>query len=264
MESLSDKTENRLGRSGCRPTAVERFNPLSGLRSLMALYEARMQVVHDCPYSLITRMFPDVTVAMWCNSHSHVFELSAPDEESLKLVETEIGKNSARYETVREGTLARMVTRDCDCQPGGVSSIIAQEGLWSEEPVIYRGGWENYHVIGHDREAFGRTVKRIEREGGTVNLQSLRPLKLRGAADDMLMTTSTLLAGLTEKQIEVLALASANGYFDRPAKVGLDELAKRAGLSRSTYAEHLRKAEGKLLDNVCPLVQMAACCGGCK
>ncbi len=242
---------------------MERFNPLPALRNLMALYEARMQVVHDCPYSRIARMYPEVTIAMWCNSHSHVYEVSAPDEQTLALVEKELAKNASRHETVREGNLARMITRDCDCTPG-VASIISQEGLWSEEPVIYRGGWENYHVIGHDREAFGRTVKRIEREGGTVNLQSLRPLKLRGAADDMLMTTSTLLAGLTEKQIEVLALASANGYFDRPAKVGLDELAKRAGLSRSTYAEHLRKAEGKLLDNVCPLVQMAACCGGCK
>ncbi|MCX6651883.1 MAG: helix-turn-helix domain-containing protein [Methanomassiliicoccales archaeon] len=229
----------------------------------MPLYDARIQVVHDCPYSILTRKYPEATIAMWCNMHSHVFELSAPSEEVLKLVERELGNLGTKQVTVREGSLLSMITKDCDCKPG-VGSIIEEEGLWHEEPVVYRGGWENYHVLGHEREAFGRMVKRIEREGGTVNLQSLRPLRLRGVAKDMILTTSTMFAGLTDKQIEVLALASALGYFDRPAKVGLDELARRSGLSRSTYAEHLRKAEGKLLDNLCPLIQMAANSDACR
>jgi hypothetical protein len=74
----------------------------------------------------------------------------------------------------------------------------------------------------------------------------------------MIFTTSTLFAGLTDRQMKILATACVSGYFDQPAKVGLDDLARRAGISRSTYAEHLRKAESKLLENLCPVIQMAA------
>ena len=226
-------------------------------RNRMPLYDARIQVVHDCPYSILTRKYPEATIAMWCNMHSHVFELSAPSEEVLKLVEKELGNLGTKQATVREGSLLRMITKDCDCKPG-VANIIEEEGLWHEEPVVYRQGWENYHIVGHEREAFGRLVKRIEKEGGTVQLQSLKPLRLRGAAEDMLFTTSTLFAGLTDRQVKVLAMACVSGYFDQPAKVDLDDLARRAGISRSTYAEHLRKAESKLLENLCPVIQMAA------
>ena len=133
-----------------------------------------------------------------------------------------------------------------------------QEGLWHEEPVIYREGWECYRVMGHERNAFERLVKRIEKDGGTVQLLSLKPMQLRGMADDIVMSTSSIFAGLTGKQVTVLASAVASGYFREATDTGLDELAKRAGLSRSTYAEHLRKAQNKMFENLCPLIQMVA------
>jgi hypothetical protein len=55
-----------------------------------------------------------------------------------------------------------------------------------------------------------------------------------------------------------LAEACNQGYFEEPSKTDLDYLARRAGLSRSTYAEHLRKAEGKLLTNLSAIIQLAA------
>ncbi len=223
----------------------------------MSLYEARIRVIHDCPYSRLARKFPEATIAMWCNFHTHVFEISAPTDELMAMVQKEMNLSGSNQMVVGEGTHLRMILQDCDCTPG-VMNVIEQEGLWSEEPVIYREGWENYRVIGHDRMAFDRLVKRIEKEGGTVHLDSFKPLRLRGVADDMILTTSTLFAGLTDKQVNVLASAVAAGYFREAADTGLDVLAKRAGLSRSTYAEHLRKAQHKMFENLCPLIQMAA------
>lgn len=223
----------------------------------MSLYEARIRVIHDCPYSRLARKFPEATIAMWCNFRTHIFEISAPSDDIIAMVQKEMNLSGANQNVVGEGNHVRMVLQDCDCTPG-VMSVIEQEGLWSEEPVIYREGWENYRVIGHDRTAFERLVKRIEKDGGTVQLVSLKPLRLRGVADDMILTTSTLFAGLTDRQVGVLASAVAAGYFRESAETGLDELAKRAGLSRSTYAEHLRKAQNKMFENLCPLIQMAA------
>jgi predicted DNA binding protein len=67
------------------------------------------------------------------------------------------------------------------------------------------------------------------------------------------------MAGLTAKQIDVLTSALERGYFESPARTSAEEMARLAGLSRSTFMEHLRKAEGKLLANVLPILRMACC-----
>jgi predicted DNA binding protein len=52
---------------------------------------------------------------------------------------------------------------------------------------------------------------------------------------------------LTDRQMEVFDLACRYGYYEEPKKTDLGELAKKLGISPSTCAELLRKAEMKLL-----------------
>jgi predicted DNA binding protein len=77
--------------------------------------------------------------------------------------------------------------------------------------------------------------------------------------DEMLVPVESLMDGLTAKQTETMMLAIERGYFDSPARISAEELARLTGLSRSTVMEHLRKAEGKLLVNVLPLLRIACC-----
>jgi predicted DNA binding protein len=73
----------------------------------------------------------------------------------------------------------------------------------------------------------------------------------------MLVPTESILAGLTDKQVEMLCEAFSLGYFEQPAKVTAEELARKAGVSRSTFTEHLRKAEAKILTNLFPILKLA-------
>jgi predicted DNA binding protein len=52
---------------------------------------------------------------------------------------------------------------------------------------------------------------------------------------------------LSEKQLKIFKLACEYGYYDMPKKVSIEQMAQRSGISQSTLAEHLRKAETKLL-----------------
>lgn len=54
-------------------------------------------------------------------------------------------------------------------------------------------------------------------------------------------------AGLTARQREVLSLAWNLGYFDLPARVGLERLAAVTGLSRNTVSQHLRRGIRRIL-----------------
>ncbi len=53
--------------------------------------------------------------------------------------------------------------------------------------------------------------------------------------------------GLTSRQREILSLAWNLGYFDIPARAGLEKLAQITGLSRNTVSQHLRRGMRRIL-----------------
>ena len=55
---------------------------------------------------------------------------------------------------------------------------------------------------------------------------------------------------LSKNQRKALELAFANGYYDYPRKIELKDLAKQMNLSLSTYREHLRRAEKKVMPDL--------------
>lgn len=52
---------------------------------------------------------------------------------------------------------------------------------------------------------------------------------------------------LTDRQQEVLEIAHENGYYDIPRQTSVREIADEVGCSKSTAANHLRKAEARLV-----------------
>ena len=54
--------------------------------------------------------------------------------------------------------------------------------------------------------------------------------------------------GLTPKQEEILVEAYLKGYYNYPRKINLRQLARELGVSVSTLAEQLRKAEAKVVE----------------
>jgi len=60
---------------------------------------------------------------------------------------------------------------------------------------------------------------------------------------------------LTGKEMECFSLACKQGYYETPKKVTLEELAGMAGVSKATFAEHLNKAESKMLPILAELMK---------
>lgn len=56
-----------------------------------------------------------------------------------------------------------------------------------------------------------------------------------------------LMPKLTDKQKTAVSLAYQQGYYEYPKKTNIEKLAKTMSVSSSTYQEHLRKAEEKLM-----------------
>ncbi|MGA8856301.1 MAG: helix-turn-helix domain-containing protein [Candidatus Bathyarchaeia archaeon] len=63
---------------------------------------------------------------------------------------------------------------------------------------------------------------------------------------------------LTDKQTNSFLAALEYGYYQVPKKMTAEEIANKNKVPRTTYEEHLRKAESKILRAMAPYVRMYA------
>ncbi len=75
-------------------------------------------------------------------------------------------------------------------------------------------------------------------------LEKIKQTKL----DDIYYTR--LMPHLSSQQKTAITLAFEEGYYNWPKRTNFQVLAKRMKVSVSTYREHLKKAEQKILPNL--------------
>jgi predicted DNA binding protein len=221
-------------------------------------FEARMEIAHDCPFCILTSKYPDSRITSWNNERTYVAIVEADSQGTLDAYEEGLARYITPSHVSRQDRRLELVYPSERRDPLSVTSLIARNDCWHAQPAIAQGGWETYRVFSWDQDNIGRLVQAIRQAGGQVKMLSIHPIGIPSFAADMMVPSQSLFAGLTPKQIDIVVHAVRAGYFDAPARISADELAKKAGLSRSTFTEHLRKAESKLLTNLMPVLALAS------
>ena len=114
-------------------------------------------------------------------------------------------------------------------------STLMQNNATFLEPPKTTGGYEYLNVLVQEPRLMISLLNDLE-EIGEVKVQKIG--KYKGPET---------LFKITDKQKAALETAVAHGYYHYPRKTTVEELAKISGISRSTFQEHLRKAEAKLI-----------------
>jgi hypothetical protein len=117
------------------------------------------------------------------------------------------------------------------------------------QPAIYTGGWEWYRVIAFTVRDLKNLFKDLD-EHCKVEVTSRRSISDESIRDTFLVSTATLFGNLTSKQRRALITALDKGYYRMPRTVTAGEIAQNLGLPRTSYVDHLRKAENKVLQAV--------------
>lgn len=138
--------------------------------------------------------------------------------------------------------------------PGGVVARILASGCAIAWPVAYAEGRESYRLLAPTRGHVEAAVQRI-REVGDVHLEQLT--EIPNEALDITTTVGNLAGDLTQRQLAVLQAAVRAGYYASPRRASAEQLAAQLGVSTSTLTEHLRKAEGRLLERFAELLALA-------
>jgi len=106
--------------------------------------------------------------------------------------------------------------------------------------VVFPSGWETLELASFERKYLEEIIKVSEKEFN-MKLEYFKEEKLDN------LGILNILPKLTEKQRNAVEAASAGGYYEYPRKTDVKRLAKKNKLSFSTFQEHLRKAENKLI-----------------
>ncbi len=214
----------------------------------MGLYEASIRVKHECPYRKISERYPDLTIREWPLSDCQVLEITTettPTDELLNEI-NEIG--TVLYESADDSGY-HVVTQSCLCSlEDSVIDRFEDHNCLYQSPTIYRQGWEHYTVVAFDGEDVRELLESL-RSDREIELLSKTSISETQIPHSMLAPANQLFENITDRQLAALQLALESGYYEQPRKTSLRDLAEQTAVARSTYEEHLRKAENKLLTN---------------
>lgn len=214
----------------------------------MSMYETSIRVKHECPYREISERYPDLTLREWPLSDCQVLEITSETTPTEELLD-DINRIGTVLHESKDDDRYHVVTQSCLCSlEQSIIHRFEEHNCLYQSPTIYRQGWEHYTVVAFDsadiRELLGDL--RSDRE---IELLSKTSISETQIPHSMLAPANQLFEDITDRQLAALQLALERGYYEQPRKTSLRDLAEQTAVARSTYEEHLRKAENKLLTN---------------
>ncbi|WP_165872091.1 helix-turn-helix domain-containing protein [Natrarchaeobius halalkaliphilus] len=123
--------------------------------------------------------------------------------------------------------------------------VLAEHGMRVLETGVERGRGI-VTVVCPDETNVQELATALQERYPTANVGSIRS-KRHAARRTKL---DELIGSMTDKQLQAIELAFYSGYFERPREHNTTEIASKLGVSRTTFTQHLRAAERKLLTRI--------------
>ncbi len=124
-------------------------------------------------------------------------------------------------------------------RPSKLTLLLEKNNLYYEFPIEINKEGARITIRG-ESDDLNIFFSELDKTGLEYNVKQARDY----------MTQSDILSSLTEKQRNALILALKEGYFKTPRKTDAHALAKKLGIRHTTFLQHLRRAQEKILERV--------------
>ena len=218
----------------------------------MTYYELVFKLQHDCPYNNFSRQFPSAVVSHWCNWSRDILEITHREHQDIgmrKAITSMLKQVGAKIiQTPRSSSNVHLVIQHCACDklPPPTLPTIEKRNCLNLQPMVYTGGWEWYRVAAFSERDIKTLFKNLEHDS-TIEVTSRRSISEDSVHNSLLVSTGSLLGGLTHKQTDAVMTALDHGYYNLPRGASAEEIARRLGIPRTSFVDHLRKAENKVM-----------------
>jgi hypothetical protein len=153
----------------------------------------------------------------------------------------------------------QLILKTCRCSKisPNVADVIQRNSCLDIPPETNYGGWEEYKVIGFRESDYKRMFQKLS-QLGPVQILEKRVHPEKSLRDTFAISMSSIFSELTDKQVNSIDAALEYGYYQIPKKTTTEEIVLKQHTPRTTFDEHLRKAESKILQSIAPYVRMYA------
>lgn len=174
-----------------------------------------------------------------------LIELARKSPLTRSVAEIDESYEPHRRARTKPGNAAREMFVEYD-PANSIDAAFVERGFIYDGPTRIRDGVERWSLVTHhDRERAGDLLDEVREEmDAEVDVERL------SVSDRSSTAESRPLDRLSDRQREAFRLAQRNGYYGWPRETTARDLAAELGVSKTTYLEHLRKAEEKLLDGI--------------
>ena len=210
---------------------------------------------------------PAVRMVEWCNNRIHVMEVDCPDIETFTRIEKDLSdlllwKGGKVLKKSFLDRNVQLILKTCRCSKisPNVSDVVERNSCLGIPPDTFYGGWEEYRVIGFRENDYKKMFHELS-QLGPVQILEKRVLPEKSLRDTFAISMSSVFSELTNKQVDSIVAALEHGYYQIPKKATAEEIALKHHTPRTTFEEHLRKAESKILRSIAPYVRLYASSG---
>lgn len=222
----------------------------------MPPFEVFFKAKHDCPFCNLSGRLPSAKMFVWCNSISEVVEIVLEKRSDYRKVRKVLDTLVDITDEAFEGENIYLVTKKCDCTfDNSVTVRLEAHNILYLSPVSYEAGWETYHTIAFRHNDFRRFMESASQMPAEIIIT--RKTTLNGNIRSLLpISVGSLFGDLTVKQIEALLTSYSMGYFRFPRKRDVKGIAEVKRVPRTTFQEHLTKAENKVIAALVPYLKL--------
>ena len=231
----------------------------------MVLYDVALKVTlldgrthNESSFSDLTRRFPSTSVFIWCNRENDVFEVVVrnPDEYPLVVAEIRSWNTEGVVEEISDDRRLYLNVHECHCM--GQDTIVRHIGkldILNIFPNMVENGWTYYRLIVFKHEHFEELIRRFEKRGWYYKIMRKAPFD-GFIASSLTLSADALFSGLTERQMDAILTAHRHGYYNLPRNADVQDIAAKENVPRTTFQEHLMKAENKLVAALVPHMKL--------
>lgn len=224
------------------------------------MFEMTFRAKHECPYVSFSKKHPDVRIVQWCNRKIDVLEVECGDIETFTRINPDLqnlllwkgGRVLRKSFGQKNIQVITKTCRDTHITPS-ISGAVERNSCLEIQPVTYGDGWETHKAIGFRESDYKKLFKDLK-SLGPVEVLSKRVYPEKSMIDTFAVSLSSVFRDLTIKQVEAIATALELGYYQVPKKITTEKLAEKQSVPRTTFEEHLRKAESKVLRALAPYI----------
>jgi len=211
------------------------------------MWVSKLKIKHDCTIADRCKQFNCISYSLPLgNWHEKGYEYTSErhtiegDEKDIKRFFEDLKKDKRICNIeICNNTLFFIGKRKKETIP---SSHWNPKIFFIKPVYVDKEGYEYWEIASWKKEVITKFIKDLKKDKDlTLIIQKMQNVKLEDIHFPHIMPN------LSKKQKRAFELAVEYGYYNFPRKIGLKELSKLMKVSISTFQEHLRKAEQKII-----------------